>query len=101
MGELFCNGDETCTVAFFGGLFMSIWVAAILEIIPICLCHHKTHLYLFPIYLIIVFGLYSLSVIAYRVATFTDCTEDALELKRQIIEAKQDLLSKGFVFDKT
>ena len=42
---------------------------------------------------------YSVVVILYRVATFNDCNEAAIELKQQIEEARKDLKSKGFKFD--
>ena len=41
------------------------------------------------------FGLYSVSTIAVRVANFNDCEEAAIELKREIREAKADLKKKG------
>merc|ERR1711894_153760 len=52
-----------------------------------------------PIVLIILFGLYSVGVISYRVATFNGCENDATLLKQEIVEAKNDLFSKGFEFD--
>ncbi|KAJ8378594.1 hypothetical protein AAFF_G00238060 [Aldrovandia affinis] len=44
-----------------------------------------------PMYLLLVFGCYSLATVGYRVATFNDCEEAAKELQAQIQEAKQDL----------
>ncbi|KAH3717619.1 dolichol-phosphate mannosyltransferase subunit 3-like [Dreissena polymorpha] len=52
-----------------------------------------------PLYVIITFGLFSVAVIGYRVATFNDCIEAAKELQTEIEEAKADLKSKGFKFD--
>ena len=54
-----------------------------------------------PIILVTVFGLVSILVILYRVATFNDCVEAAEELKQQIQEAKKDLSSKGMTFPKS
>ncbi|KAJ8273505.1 hypothetical protein GJAV_G00102340 [Gymnothorax javanicus] len=51
-----------------------------------------------PIYLLVVFGCYSLATVGYRVATFNDCQEAAEELQAQIQEAKLDLQKKGFKF---
>ncbi|KAL7883113.1 hypothetical protein SRHO_G00007710 [Serrasalmus rhombeus] len=48
-----------------------------------------------PVYLLVVFGCYSLATIGYRVATFNDCEEAAKELQAQIQEAKEDLKKKG------
>ncbi|XP_075464244.1 dolichol-phosphate mannosyltransferase subunit 3 [Ascaphus truei] len=52
----------------------------------------------FPVYLLVVFGCYSLATIGYRVATFNDCEDAAKELQDQIKEAKKDLVSRGLKF---
>jgi dolichyl-phosphate mannosyltransferase polypeptide 3 len=52
-----------------------------------------------PLLALITFGLYSVAVIVYRVATFNDCEEAAAELQKHISEAREDLRSKGFKFD--
>ncbi|XP_065067072.1 dolichol-phosphate mannosyltransferase subunit 3-like [Rhopilema esculentum] len=59
----------------------------------------KFAIQLSPIILIGLFGVYSVLVIAYRVATFNDCNDAAEELKQQIKEARKDLTAKGFKFD--
>lgn len=51
-----------------------------------------------PVYLLVVFGCYSLATVGYRVATFNDCQEAAKELQAQIHEAKLDLQKKGLKF---
>eukprot|EP00093_Oithona_nana_P003519 03519.XXX_100100_100375_1 [CDS] Oithona nana genome sequencing. len=51
--------------------------------------------FLWPLLLLILFGIYSVLVICYRVATFNDCPEAADELQKQIVEAKEDLKRKG------
>lgn len=48
-----------------------------------------------PVYLLVVFGCYSLATVGYRVATFNDCEDAAKELQAQIKEAKADLKKKG------
>uniref|UniRef100_A0A8C1I9G0 Dolichol-phosphate mannosyltransferase subunit 3 n=3 Tax=Cyprinus carpio TaxID=7962 RepID=A0A8C1I9G0_CYPCA len=48
-----------------------------------------------PVYLLVVFGCYSLATVGYRVATFNDCEDAAKELQAQIKEAKEDLKKKG------
>ncbi|KAF4100688.1 hypothetical protein G5714_018884 [Onychostoma macrolepis] len=48
-----------------------------------------------PVYLLVVFGCYSLATVGYRVATFNDCENAAKELQAQIKEAKEDLKKKG------
>lgn len=52
-----------------------------------------------PVILVILFGLYALTVVLYRVFTFNDCEYAAKELQEQIVLAKEDLKLKGFVFD--
>ncbi|XP_035285500.1 dolichol-phosphate mannosyltransferase subunit 3-like [Anguilla anguilla] len=51
-----------------------------------------------PVYLLVVFGCYSLATVGYRVATFNDCREAAKELQAQIQEANLDLQKKGLKF---
>nr|BAN21282.1 unkown protein [Riptortus pedestris] len=51
-----------------------------------------------PFITLLVFGIYSLSIILWRVYNFNDCPEAAKELQEQIIEAKNDLKSKGLKF---
>ncbi|TRY74319.1 hypothetical protein DNTS_032020 [Danionella cerebrum] len=48
-----------------------------------------------PVYLLVVFGCYSLATVGYRVATFNDCEDAARELQTQIKEAKVDLQKLG------
>ncbi|CAG9566381.1 unnamed protein product [Danaus chrysippus] len=48
-----------------------------------------------PIIFIILFGLYAVTVVLYRVLTFNDCKEAAEELQKEIIMAKKDLHDKG------
>ena len=48
-----------------------------------------------PVVAVAAFGVYCVSVIAYRVATFNNCDEAAEELQREIKEAREDLKSKG------
>lgn len=54
---------------------------------------------LLPVFLLAVFGVVSIAIIAYRVYTFNDCKEASEELQRQIKEAKADLTKKGLKFD--
>jgi len=51
-----------------------------------------------PVLLLVIFGLYSVITIGYRVMTFNDCEEASKELQQQIGEARADLRSKGFLF---
>lgn len=51
-----------------------------------------------PILFVILFGLYAVTVVLYRVFTFNNCEVAAKELQAEIIEAKKDLLDKGFTW---
>ena len=51
-----------------------------------------------PFVLVMLFGIYSLCFIVYKVLTFNDCPEAAEELKRQIKQAKKELKEKGMTF---
>ena len=76
--------------------FLSVWILAISGHLFQTSEESRVHVLLSPIYLVIVFGLVSLAIILYRVATFNDCPEAYQELKDQITEARKDLASKGF-----
>ncbi|KAI1296723.1 Dolichol-phosphate mannosyltransferase subunit 3 [Halotydeus destructor] len=78
--------------------FVAIWLILVKGTVVQVPKDYETHVLLLPIYAIVLFGLASASVVAYRVATFNDCPEAAEELRRQIKEAKSDLQSKGFKF---
>ncbi|CAG5059023.1 unnamed protein product [Parnassius apollo] len=48
-----------------------------------------------PIIFIILFGLYAVAVVLYRVFTFNNCEDAAKELQAEILEAKKDLHDRG------
>uniref|UniRef100_A0A2H1VSM5 Dolichol-phosphate mannosyltransferase subunit 3 n=1 Tax=Spodoptera frugiperda TaxID=7108 RepID=A0A2H1VSM5_SPOFR len=48
-----------------------------------------------PLIFVILFGLYAVSVILYRVFTFNNCEDAAKELQEEIKEARRDLQEKG------
>ena len=48
-----------------------------------------------PIIFVILFGLYAVTVVLYRVFTFNNCEDAAKELQAEILEAKKDLHDKG------
>ncbi|CAD7090712.1 unnamed protein product [Hermetia illucens] len=62
--------------------------------------HHdeSSKIIMLPFVLVALFGVHSLVTILYRVFTLSDCTEAAQELQKQIKEAREDLISKGFKF---
>ncbi|XP_033109659.1 dolichol-phosphate mannosyltransferase subunit 3-like [Anneissia japonica] len=80
-------------------LFFTVWSSLVFQLVPIQLDSRVYEiLWPLPVYLIIVFGSYSLAVIGYRVATFNDCEEAAASLKQEIEEARRDLTKKGLKF---
>lgn len=48
-----------------------------------------------PAVFVLLFGLYAVTVILYRVFTFNNCEEAAKELQEEIKEAREDLLDRG------
>mmetsp|Transcript_7220 Transcript_7220/g.12198 ORF Transcript_7220/g.12198 Transcript_7220/m.12198 type:complete len:113 (-) Transcript_7220:1697-2035(-) len=89
-----------------GILFIGLWKASItrLETIQKTLSTSidpsttKILVIYLPIWAIILLGIYALSSVLYKVATFGDCPEAAVELSGQIEEAKQKLTKQGFKF---
>lgn len=83
---------------FFATLFFNIWTAAITGNINLSFVIELKGIILFlPLIIVLLFGLYSAVVILYRVFTFNNCENAAVELQEQIEEAKRDLQSKGIV----
>lgn len=79
-------------------LIVSVWFAIITQNIGNLAIDYPNATFLWPLGLLILFGLWALSVIVYRVATFNDCPEAAAELQTQIKEAKEDLKKQGLKF---
>ncbi|XP_045501290.1 uncharacterized protein LOC123698615 [Colias croceus] len=76
--------------------FFAVWYSLIGGYVKHPLIEANMNLILLsPIWLIIVFGLYALTVVLYRVFTFNNCEAAFLELQRQIKEANKDLVAKG------
>ncbi|XP_063727285.1 dolichol-phosphate mannosyltransferase subunit 3-like [Symsagittifera roscoffensis] len=51
-----------------------------------------------PVLTIVLFGLYSLVVIGYRVSSFNDCQNESDALKLEIDAARKALTAKGYKF---
>ncbi|XP_017885269.1 dolichol-phosphate mannosyltransferase subunit 3-like [Ceratina calcarata] len=82
----------------FATLFFSIWITAITESINLSfIIELKRVILLLPLIVVLLFGLYSAIIILYRVFTFNNCENAAVELQEQIEEAKRDLQSKGVI----
>ena len=81
-------------------IFVSVWLPVLLGLTPIPVTDAgvRLHVWLTPVYLVVIFGAVSAVIVLYRVFTFNDCPDAYDELKRQITEAKDDLKRKGFKF---
>ena len=91
-------------IAIVIGLWMAILVERMNSANSNTIWDVKPNAYIvlvWPLGLIAAFGIYSVLVIGKRVYDFNDCQEAAEELKKQILEAKTDLKSKGFDCDNT
>merc|ERR1712142_598075 len=81
-------------------IYGSLYCAVLGDVLPVQLTHNaRMGVVISPVILVILFGVYSVVTILYRVATFNDCEDAAAELKEQIRMAKEDLTSKGMKFD--
>ncbi|GAU98791.1 hypothetical protein RvY_09887-2 [Ramazzottius varieornatus] len=68
--------------AIGGVVAVAIWSGMLLNLSSLDLDAFEKHLVLYvPLYAVISFGLISLGIICYRVATFRDCPEAAEELQ--------------------
>uniref|UniRef100_A0A6M2E2D9 Dolichol-phosphate mannosyltransferase subunit 3 n=1 Tax=Amblyomma tuberculatum TaxID=48802 RepID=A0A6M2E2D9_9ACAR len=76
-------------------IFVAVWGALLSQRMGAA----DTHIWLLPVYTCVVFGVYATSVVIYRVLTFNNCEEAATELKKQIVEAREDLKKRGYKFD--
>lgn len=79
-------------------LFLAVWISIVFEYIQGIPANYRRIALPMPIIFVGLFGIYSVFVILYRVATFNNCDEAEKELRRQTVEARKDLRSKGFVF---
>ena len=83
---------------FVLGTFMAIWITIVFKLVDGISDTLQQMVFPLPFAALVVFGVYSLCVIIYRVITFNDCVEAAEELKKQIKEARKELTQKGMTF---
>ncbi|KAF9366523.1 hypothetical protein BGX34_001512 [Mortierella sp. NVP85] len=83
--------------ATFFGITTVIYLALLFQWLPITLPKtvQEFTLPVFPWWVLVSFGAYSLGNIGYHVMTFRDCPEAYDELQIQISQAQSDLRSKG------
>ncbi|KAG7294898.1 hypothetical protein JYU34_015638 [Plutella xylostella] len=76
--------------------FFAVWYSLVGGYVKHPFIEQNFHLILVsPVILLMLFGIYSVTVILYRVLTFNNCEEAAKELQAEIKEAKQDLYDRG------
>lgn len=81
-------------------LLLSVWISIYSgKFLPELSRQHPALVLWSPVLAVAAFGIYSVGVIAIRVASFNDCDEAAKELKEEIEEAKADLKKKGIKID--
>ena len=85
-----------CVVSVLG----AIWVAVLTgRLFPGLAKDNFLFVAASPVLLVVLFGLYALTLLVYRVATFNDCDKAAEELREEIEAAKRDLRKKGLALD--
>ncbi|KAF0024578.1 dolichol-phosphate mannosyltransferase subunit 3 [Scophthalmus maximus] len=77
-------------------LVVAVWAVVTFDLLDLRLSRtYREVAWPMPLYLLVSFGCYSLATVGYRLATFNDCEEAALELQQQIQEAREDLRKRG------
>ena len=81
-------------------VLLIIWLTLLYNILPIQLNHtfQSQVLPLLPLYALITFGCYSLSVIAINLIQFNDVSYASKSLDMDIQHAKQRLINNGYKF---
>ncbi|KAJ8928888.1 hypothetical protein NQ314_018459 [Rhamnusium bicolor] len=81
------------------GVLFAIWFCLVTNKVESNFVRENYNLVLYsPIIFVILFGLYALTVVLYRVYNFNDCEEAAVELQKEIQEAREGLTRLGFKF---
>ncbi|KAH8293051.1 hypothetical protein KR054_012263 [Drosophila jambulina] len=84
---------------FYASLFAVPYLAIVLGTVQTQFTtKYFLHIQLLPLLLLVIFGIFSVWTVLYRTFTFNDCPEAAKELQAEILEARKDLISKGFKF---
>ncbi|NWY53205.1 DPM3 mannosyltransferase, partial [Chionis minor] len=88
-------GQWLCGFALLGSAWVALALAPLGLWLPVS---YRQALLPLPVYLLVVFGCYSLATVGYRLATFNDCEEAAAELQEHIRAAREDLGRRGLHF---
>uniref|UniRef100_R4G3E5 Dolichol-phosphate mannosyltransferase subunit 3 n=1 Tax=Rhodnius prolixus TaxID=13249 RepID=R4G3E5_RHOPR len=80
-------------------LYAAVWLSVLTtSVYSVFVEEWKEIIKFSPAIIIILFAVYSIIVILWRVYTFNDCPEAAEELQEQIKKTKEELKQKGLVF---
>lgn len=80
-------------------LFLAVWLSVVMNDLNSEFVKKNISIIVpLPLIVLVVFGLYSIVIVLWRVYNFNDCKEAALELQAEIKEAKDALGQKGFKF---
>ncbi|KAF9519153.1 hypothetical protein BS47DRAFT_1288751 [Hydnum rufescens UP504] len=88
--------------AALSSVFTLIYVLAFFSIIPVPLVSEDVANQLIPVFpwwLLVSFGSYSLGTLGWGLFTFQDCPDAYRELMLEISQAKDDLRAKGVAVD--
>ncbi|KAI8061627.1 dolichol-phosphate mannosyltransferase subunit 3 [Gongronella butleri] len=86
------RATETYTVLAIATV---IYLALFFELVPLSETLQQKIVPVFPWWVLMSFGSYSLGYLGWHVMTFSDCPEAHQELMQEIQQAKTDLTSKG------
>ena len=65
-------------------------------LVPLSFCLRQS-----PLACLVLFGLYSAGTVAWSVVTFPECPQAAVELQKDIVDARRDLRKRGVVLRDT
>jgi len=80
-------------------LFFAIWFALLNDSIIKMEEPYYTIVKTSPLYLLVVFGCYSLAIIAYHMIIIRDCVEEARSLEKERNDAIAFFKTKGIIID--
>lgn len=80
-------------------LFAAVWLSVVMNDLDLDIVRNNINIIVpLPLIVLVLFGLYSITVVLWRVYNFNDCKEAAEELQSEIKEAKEYLGKKGYKF---
>ncbi|KAJ9573957.1 hypothetical protein L9F63_008647 [Diploptera punctata] len=81
-------------------LFLGVWGALVMRQVQAKVFEDwMSFIIPLPAILIVLFGIFSATIVLWRVYNFNNCEEAAQELQKQIQQAKTELRKKGITFN--